>query len=134
MAADAERDELLVAMGALLLEQAGIDGDVADDEDDALAGILERVVGGASRQLIARSRDLLDESEGLTDLCGRLATRLNPKQRLDVVGMLWEVAYADGHVERMEGQLTRRVAELFELDPDAVEARRVAAEARKARE
>jgi uncharacterized tellurite resistance protein B-like protein len=51
--------------------------------------------------------------------------RLEPDERVSIIEMLWEVAYADGEVHDYEANLIRRVAGLLHVeDRDAGEARR----------
>ncbi len=54
-----------------------------------------------------------------------LKNRLDEPARIGILEMLWEVAYADGHLDHMESALIRRVAGLLYVpDRDSGSARR----------
>ena len=43
----------------------------------------------------------------------RLNEELSRKEKVDIVGMLWRVAYADGHLDKYEEHLVRKAADLL---------------------
>jgi len=60
----------------------------------------------------------------LHDHTSEIAARMTPLQRIDLIEMLWEVAYADGVLDPEEDLLIRRVAGLIYVsDRDRVLAR-----------
>ncbi|MFQ6016841.1 MAG: TerB family tellurite resistance protein [Kiloniellaceae bacterium] len=111
-------DELRVAAAALMVEAAQM-----DDEFDARerAKISELVTGrfGLSRE---ESESLLEAAEkrvaassqifGFTRIVKEAFTH---DERVELIEMLWEVAYADGELHDFEASLMRRVTGLLHV-------------------
>lgn len=113
-------DELQIAAAALMVEAAQLDGDFAAVER---ARILDLVTGrfGLSR---AEGRSLVEAAEArvadATQLHGftRVIKRaFSHEERVELLEMLWEVAYADGELHDLEASLMRRVTGLLQV-PD----------------
>lgn len=125
-------DALQIAAAVLLVSAARMDDSVDTAE-------LERI----ERLLVDRFALTPTEAESLAALAEREAhgasdywryARLvkdgfSPDERVEMIEMLWEVAYADGEVHHQEANLVRRVAGLIYVpDRDSGAARkRVAA-------
>lgn len=127
-------DAVVVATGALLLEMAHVDGALGDDELAVMHDILQRRHGldaGAAQALLHRSQELLDDIDDFVALAAHLRQAFPPAQRLEIVGLLWDVALADRQVDRFEGHLIHRMAEQLEVDPSAMDVLRQDAEARR---
>jgi uncharacterized tellurite resistance protein B-like protein len=123
----------LVAVAALLLETMYVDRVASEAEHEAVKRLLmahfhlptERV-----EQLVALAE--VRYAEALDDWEFAEAVRVGfvPAERQEILTMLWEVAYADGVMEKLEGRLMRRLARQLELGDDAAELARAAAGAR----
>jgi uncharacterized tellurite resistance protein B-like protein len=129
-------DEMHLAAAALLVYAATI-----DDHFDARerAKILEQM--GARLSLSAAEAETLlqaaevavDDSNQLLGFTRAIKDRFSYEQRVALIEMLWEVAYADGTVDAYESQLMRRIGGLiYVTDRDRGLARkRVAARQRR---
>ena len=121
-------EDLRLAVAALLAEAAHVDGDFAAAERAAIARLLERrfaLSAEAALQLLATGERAADRSAQIFRFTRVINERLSPEQRIEVIEMLWEVAYADGGLDALEDTLLRRVAGLIYVpDRERGEARR----------
>jgi uncharacterized tellurite resistance protein B-like protein len=109
-------DDLRIAMAALLVEAAHIDDSFVPAERAAIGRLLERRFGlsaAAARQLLATAEEVADRSAQLFRFTRIINERLAPEQRIEVIEMMWEVAYADGDLDALEDTLLRRVGGLI---------------------
>ena len=125
-----------IAVVALLTEAAQIDRASSADEFSAVERIVRERFGldatGAG-QLIAAARSQLDAS--LEDWIFGVAVRegFTPDERADILGLLWEVVYADGQLARFEESLLHRLASQLRVGEAERETARAHAFARAGR-
>lgn len=113
-----DEDDVLVAVAALLLEMAHIDGEFSDREAELLidmlgADISRSLVEGEA--LFVRARALLRRAESIDAIALAMRERFEPNERLGLVTALWRVARADGRVDRYEAYLVNRIARLLDV-------------------
>jgi uncharacterized tellurite resistance protein B-like protein len=109
-------DDLRIAVAALLVEAAHIDDSFDPSERATISRLLERRFGlsaAAARQLLATAEEVADRSAQLFRFTRIINDRLAPEQRVEVIEMMWEVAYADGDLDALEDTLLRRVGGLI---------------------
>lgn len=121
-------DELAAAAVALFVESALLDGDFDVEERRAIVAILvERF------ELLAEDADaLIDDALAKPDQANRVFAAsqvirdgFSEEERVDVLEMLWQVAYADGELHDYEANLVRRIAGLLYVkDQDSGRARK----------
>jgi len=105
-----------LAAAALLVHIASIDGEFDDDERARIQQLVEARFGlspEAARQLIEAAWQSEREAVDLYRFTSVLKRRLDAEGRLAVVGMLWDMAHADGAVHEFEENVVWRVAELL---------------------
>ena len=105
-----------LAAAALLVHIASIDGEFDDDERARIQQLVEARFGlshEAARQLIEAAWESEREAVDLYRFTSVLKRRLDAEGRLAVVGMLWDMAHADGAVHEFEENVVWRVAELL---------------------
>ena len=109
-------DELHLAVAVLLVEAAHMDERFDDGERTAIAGLIESRLGHSAEE----ARELIDAAEEVAQEMGELWTfarvvkdRFTEDERIGMIEMLWEVAYADGELHHYEANLLRRVAGLI---------------------
>ena len=115
-APDAAEDDPRVAAVALLIEAAVMDGDFDEAERHVIAGLLKDRFGlepGAVEDLIAAGADAVEGSNQLYAFTRVVKQGFDFEQRIGMIEMLWEVAYADGILHDYEDNLLRRVAGLI---------------------
>ena len=123
-----EVDDLHAAAAALLVEAAGLDGTVDEAEKATIGSALQRnfdLDAAAAEALVEDSLRTAGASVQLLGFTRVVKDRLEPEDRVRVIEMLWEVAYADGELHDYEANLVRRVAGLLYVpDRDSGEARK----------
>ena len=112
------RDELELAVAALLIEIARVDDALGDAERRLVARLLERRFGLGPDDAAALERLAEQQSEESAQLFGfaRIVnSRLPRERRPELIEMLWEVAYADGVLDPLEDSLLRRIGGLIDV-------------------
>jgi uncharacterized tellurite resistance protein B-like protein len=67
-------------------------------------------------ELLSASRRHLKQSVSLYEHTRVLNDTLDHPSKIDLIGKMWQVAYADGHLDHYEEHLIRRVAELLYVE------------------
>jgi len=111
-----EQDRLHLATAALLVEMTRADGEVRADEQAAVARAIRKAFDIGEEKTAELIR--LAELEVADATCYHQFTSLINKnfskaQKVQVVEMLWEVAYADAEMEKYEEHLLRRLSDLL---------------------
>lgn len=127
-----EAADYQLAAAALLVHIASIDGDFDADERARIQELVEARFGLSPEEagkLIANAFESERESVDLYRFTSVLKRRLDEDGRRQVVGMLWDMAHADGSVHEFEENVVWRVAELLGVSTrERVELRREARE------
>lgn len=112
----------IIAVAALLIEAMHVDQVAAQAEVDTIARLLRQRFGlreARVAELIAvaelRYAEVLDDWEFVQ----AVRRGFTPGEQREILTMLWEVAYADGRLLRLEDRLIERVARQLRL-PDEV--------------
>ena len=108
--------ELRLAAAALMVEAAKLDGSFDEAERDRIAALLEQRFGmGADdiATLIAAADEETDLAGGLYGFTKTVRDNFDHAERVSMIEMLWEVAYADGVLHDFEANMLRRVAGLL---------------------
>jgi uncharacterized tellurite resistance protein B-like protein len=111
-----EASDYRLAAAALLVHLASIDGAFDAGEKALLQSLVETrfdLEPGAARALIEAAAESEREAVDLYRFTHVLKRTLDEDGRRAVVGMLWEMAYADGEVHEFEENVIWRVAELL---------------------
>jgi uncharacterized tellurite resistance protein B-like protein len=123
-----ESADYQLAAAALLVHIASIDGDFDDEEKRRTQQLVEARFGlepDEARKLINDAWESEREAVDLYRFTSVLKRRLDEDGRRQVVGMLWDLAHADGAVHEFEENVVWRVAELLGVSTrDRVELRR----------
>jgi uncharacterized tellurite resistance protein B-like protein len=126
--ASTRSDQLQVAVAALMVHAASMD----DTFDAAERRTIERLLGerfalqpDAVKMLLAAAERRAEDSSQLYPFIRLAVEKLDERGRVQLIEMLWEVAYADGVLDPDEDALLRRVAGLLYVsDYDRGEARK----------
>jgi uncharacterized tellurite resistance protein B-like protein len=125
--AGSHADELEVAVAALLVEIAGADESLGAAERGLIRQLLERRFGLAPEEaaaLEAAAERRANASAQLFGFAHTITERLPRERRIEVIELLWEVAYADGVLDPLEDSLLRRIGGLIDVsDHERGEAR-----------
>ncbi len=104
------------ATAALLIEITRADASVDEVEERRVTELLREYTGlddQALRALIAEADTAVDEAVSLVEFSRVLVDSLSADERGEIVDMLWQVAYADGRIDRYEDYYVRKLAELL---------------------
>ncbi len=107
-----------VATCAVLLEMAKIDNKFSEEEQESLISSLKKRYGlsneDAEKLILASNKEL----EGSIDLW-RFTNLINRnygiEEKLALIRTVWEIAYADGKLDKHEDYLLHKLAELLNL-------------------
>lgn len=114
----------------LLLELARADFDFGSVERDRVRALLAeryRLDDAAVDALLAQANARAQASVSLHEYVGTLNATLDGAAKRGLIEMLWQVAYADGRVDKHEEHLIRRLVDLLFIPmADYVRAREAA--------
>lgn len=112
---DLEHDVRL-ACAVLLVDAARADHEEGDEEMRTVERLLKtrfELTQEETDALVRHANDELDHTVALQGFTRQLVDTLSEDERGAVVGMLWDVVYADGVVHHWEEHLVRRIADLL---------------------
>jgi len=107
-----------LATAALLMEISRADHDIKQVERDAVIGAVQRTFGlneSETQNLVELAEEEANEATSLYEFTRLINTNFDHKQKQHVVEMLWQVAFADGHADKYEEHLVRRIADLIHV-------------------
>ncbi len=111
-----DKDALPLATAALLVESAFMDGNFDDDEHRSISRILTvnfELTHEETETLIWEAEQAVAATGQLYAFTKVIKERFDEQQRIGMIEMLWEVAFADGNADHFEQNLIRRVAGLI---------------------
>ena len=121
------RDELQLAVAALLMEAAAVGNHLSEAERSVVRRLLERRFGlseNAADALALAGERRAQRSTQLFGFARTINERCSPERRRELIEMLWEVAYADGGLDPLEDAMLRTVGGLIDVsDHERGEAR-----------
>lgn len=130
-----EPDGLQVAVGALLIEAARRDDVFSTEEQDAIKRLLRErfdLSDEQTQELFDVAEQASADSGQLFGFTNKVVKQLDEDERIHIIEMLWEVAFADDVLDAHEDAMIRRVAGLvFVSDYERGAARRRVLERRK---
>lgn len=112
-------DDPRVAAAALMYHVMDADGVRQDAEWERMKQLLSEsyeLDGEALDRLVVAGGEADDEAVDLYAFTSVLKRHLDAGQRVEFIGLMWEVAYADGELHELEDNTLWRVAELLGVD------------------
>ena len=113
---DPDEQALPRAAAVLLLEMAATDAGIEATERRVIEQAVTERFGleeSELRELMEEAGRRQRETHSLHEYTHALRTSLDPETRGDLVEWLWRVGFADGHLDRHEEHLVRRLADLL---------------------
>lgn len=107
---------LRLATAALLIEVSRADYSLEETEQQAIVTLLERQFGLSTEQLellISQAQQEVDRSVSLYPFTRLINDHYSAAQKQALIRQLWEIALADGDLDKYEDHLIRQVAELI---------------------
>jgi uncharacterized tellurite resistance protein B-like protein len=111
-----DADDNRLALAALLVHCAEIDGAVSPGEREKLGALLAGrfgIAGDELDELLAEAEHAEREAVDLYGFTSVLKRQMSEDERVRVVESLWEIVFADGASHEFEENLVWRVAELL---------------------
>lgn len=110
------QQELRVAAAALLVEMSRSDFDEGEVELDLARKLLTERYGlepQDAAELVKAAQQEADHSVSLFRFTHLVNQHLDPVTKLELMAMLWDVAYADGRLDKHEDALMHKLADLL---------------------
>ncbi len=127
-AGEPNKEELQAAAAALLVEAAFMDGNFDDQERKSIMSLMKQYFhlnDEESLLLVAEAEQVVENAGDLYAFTRIIKDRYEHEQRIEMVEMLWEVAFADGNLDHFESNLISRIAGLiFVSDRDRGDAKK----------
>jgi uncharacterized tellurite resistance protein B-like protein len=118
-ASGSSEHELQLATAVLLVEVMRADTTLADSERETVIAALQRefttLTAQEMQQLIALAHERSRNATDFHAFTSALNDHFSEEQKLRVVEAMWQVAYADGHLEAHEQHVLWRVADLLHV-------------------
>ena len=112
------RHSLELASAALLMEISRADDGVSKAEREAVGVAMKSVFNLSDEEaddLVSTAEDAVDSAISLFDFTSIVNERFSREQKIDLMRMLWAVAYADNHLDRYEEYYVRKIADLLHI-------------------
>ena len=124
----ASQDEIALAVSALLVEAAQIDGDYAQSEQQLIDTLLQsqfEFTEAEAGEMRARGEAAQTSANDLYQFTRVVNDAMAAEEKIGLVERLWEVVLSDGERHHYEDYLVRRVIGLIHVsDQDSGAARR----------
>jgi uncharacterized tellurite resistance protein B-like protein len=126
-------DDPRIAAAALMVHLMDADGVRHSEESESLQRALSAaygISGAALDALLTAGEEADQEAVDLYAFTSVLKRHLDEKARVEFIGIMWDVVYADGELHELEDNIVWRVAELIGVDRrDRIAARQRARQA-----
>lgn len=122
---DADRDKLSgaddpkVAAAALMYHVMDADGVRQDAEWELMKELLAHTYGLSGEELdrlVAAGEKADEEAVDLYAFTSVLKRHLDEQARVEFIGLMWEIVFADGELHELEDNMLWRIAELIGVD------------------
>lgn len=111
------RDRALRRATAVLMLDVALADKVFDERElehlQAMAASHFDLGPAEARELIDSARDEAEELVSLHEFTQLLHGHLTEREKADIVGMLWRIAYADGRLDKYENSLVLKISDLL---------------------
>lgn len=127
-AVDSSISDQRSAVAALLVEAARMDQQFGDEERKTIASLLAtrfELTGDESNKLLETAAERMADSAQYFPFTHQINQTMSESEKVEIIEMLWSVAYADGTLDPHEDQLIRQIAGLIHVsDRDRMQARK----------
>ena len=111
-----ESVELAQLVTALLVEAAGADGKIADEESQLIFEIISAQFELSDDEMVTVLSDAVNDYTDRIEIHGlmrRLREKADYEERIGVLELVWMVVLSDDRLDHIEAQLMRRLAGLL---------------------
>ena len=110
--------DIRMATCALFLEMANIDDEFTDSEREHIITILKNnynLPDDDVTSLIEATEEELKESIDLWRFTTLINKNYSPEEKIQIIEMVWKIAFADGTLDKHEDYLVHKMANLLRL-------------------
>ena len=118
-AEEAKAHGIEFAMAALLIEISRSDYERNNDEKESILAILTSLfdfTGEELNNLVVLAEEAIEDAHDLHQFTHVVNEHYDYAARKRLVELLWQVAYADGRIDKFEEHIIRRIAGLLHVD------------------
>ncbi len=115
-----DENDYRLAVVALLIHVANADGAIDTAERRRVVEVIEKrfgLDGAQASRLLADAEQSDREAVDFFHFTSVLKRSLDDEGRQKVIGLMWDVAFADGAVDEIEENVVSRVADLLGVSP-----------------
>ncbi len=115
---DTTKHRLQVATAAMLIEMARADFDVHPEEIEEVTQAVQTTFGlsqADTEELIRLAEEEAKQATDYYQFTSLINKGFSQQEKIQVVELMWQVAYADGHMDKYEDHLVRRLANLMHV-------------------
>lgn len=108
--------DLHTAIAALLIEVMRADNEQNEQEQHSLALLISKYFSlsdSQTAQLITQASEQLDDAIDYYRFSHQINAATSAQQRIEIITLFWQLAYADNHLDKYEESVIRRVASLL---------------------
>jgi uncharacterized tellurite resistance protein B-like protein len=112
------RHSLELASAALLMEISRAHDDISVVEREAIGAAVKKVFHLSDDEiedLVSTAENVVDSAVSLFDFTTVINDSFNREQKVDLLRMLWAVAYADSQLDHYEEYYVRKIADLLHI-------------------
>ncbi len=113
---DHEKDDISLAVTAVMVQVMNIDGKTEASERHVIFQALEKrfnLSGEAVDTLIKKAKEANAKATDSHQFTQQIINFYNTQERIQFLTELWQIAMVDGEVDPFEEQLIRRIAKLI---------------------
>jgi uncharacterized tellurite resistance protein B-like protein len=106
------------ATAVLMLDVARSDNVFEESEFERVLGLVEKHFGMSpedAAELVNAADEKAEELVSLHEFTQLLHNNLDESEKARIVGLLWQVAYADGRLDKYEDSLVRKISDLLHV-------------------
>jgi uncharacterized tellurite resistance protein B-like protein len=108
-----------LATTALLVEMMKADTEVSDEERKAVVKTIQsqfHLNEEETNELLHVAEDQIQKATGYFEFTSLINKGLAYEQKVKVIGHLWEIAFADSHLDKHEEHMVRKIAGLIYVE------------------
>lgn len=113
-----DEHRLQVATAAMLIEMARADFDVKSEEIESVAHAIQTTFGlspGETKELMKLAEEEARQATDYFQFTALINTGFSREEKVKVIELMWQVAYADGRMDKYEDHLVRKIAGLLHV-------------------
>ncbi|KAA3614722.1 MAG: TerB family tellurite resistance protein [Calditrichaeota bacterium] len=116
--AEEKNNKLEIATSVLFLELAYADFNIAPEEEKHMHKSIEDFFSLSSeevKELVELAREKRDDRNDIWLFTDQIKQNFSRDDKIRILEMLWELVYADGHMDKYEEALMRKITPLLGL-------------------